>query len=99
MTAPGGRAVAATATRLSLVAAVSIFVALLATEAQPTAKVPRIGVLLAGSPGANTLQVVEAFRQGLQGLGYVEGRTRLSEITRHHSEFICSISMLRSFVS
>ena len=79
MTARAGRAVAATASRLSLVAAVSILVALLATEAQPTAKVPRIGVLLAGSAGADTLQVVEAFRQGLRGLGYVEGRDIIIE--------------------
>ena len=46
----------------------------LASEAQSPAKVPRIGVLLAGSPGANTQYVVEALGQGLRGLGYVEGR-------------------------
>jgi putative ABC transport system substrate-binding protein len=56
------------------VVAVSILAAPLATEAQPAAKVPRIGVLLAGSRGDNTLEIVEAFQQGLRGLGYVEGR-------------------------
>ncbi len=46
----------------------------LAAEAQHAGKVPRIGVLLAGSRGDNTVQVVEPFRQALRGLGYVEGR-------------------------
>jgi ABC-type sugar transport system substrate-binding protein len=44
----------------------------LAGDAQQAAKVPRIGFLtgnLAASP-----HVVEAFRQGLRDLGYVEGR-------------------------
>ena len=44
----------------------------LAAGAQPAAKVPRIGFLtgnLAASP-----HVVEAFRQGLRDLGYIEGR-------------------------
>jgi hypothetical protein len=44
----------------------------LAAEAQPADKVSRIGFLtgnLAASP-----HVVEAFRQGLRDLGYVEGR-------------------------
>jgi len=45
----------------------------LAAEAQQSAKVYRIGVLLGGSP-TNVLQVQEAFRQGLRDLGYVEGR-------------------------
>jgi putative ABC transport system substrate-binding protein len=42
-------------------------------EAQPAGKIPRIGVLLAASPG-DTVQVREAFQLGLRGLGYVEGR-------------------------
>ena len=46
----------------------------LGASAQQAAKVPRIGVLFAGSGGDNTRQVVEAFLQGLQGLGYIEGR-------------------------
>jgi putative ABC transport system substrate-binding protein len=66
-----------------LVLAIALAVGLLATpltaETQPAAKVPRIGVLLAGSRGDNTLQVVEAFRQGLRGLGYVEGRNMIIE--------------------
>jgi putative ABC transport system substrate-binding protein len=55
-----------------LVGSLGLLAAPLATEAQPAAKVPRIGVLLGGSPGDSRLP--EAFRQGLRGLGYVEGR-------------------------
>ncbi len=51
----------------------SFLAAPLAADAQPSAKVARIGFLAmtagAGSPMA------EAFRQGLQDLGYVEGKT------------------------
>jgi len=39
-------------------------------EAQPK-KVPRIGLLRAGSPPDS---YVEAFRQGLRELGYIEGQ-------------------------
>src|SRR6185436_20124762 len=49
----------------------------LAGDAQQAAKVPRIGFLtgnLAASP-----HVVEAFRQGLRDLGYVEGRNVVIE--------------------
>src|SRR2546425_11797294 len=55
-----------------------IVVAPLAAEAQPAAKVARIGWLsvnnLAGNP-----QGCEAFRQGLRDLGYVEGRNVVIE--------------------
>ena len=43
----------------------------LAVEAQPARKVPHIGVLQAGAPPE---PLVEAFREGLRDLGYVEGR-------------------------
>ncbi len=42
-------------------------------EAQPASKVPRIGFLGSGSP-ASGARVIEAFRQGLRELGYVEGQ-------------------------
>src|SRR3989441_3673540 len=55
-----------------------IVVAPLAAEAQPAAKVARIGWLsvnnLAGNP-----QGCEAFRQGLRDLGYIEGRNVVIE--------------------
>jgi len=44
----------------------------LAAEAQKAGKVPRIGVLSPDSPGPSPL--LEAFRQGLRNLGYVEGQ-------------------------
>src|SRR6476646_2634076 len=43
-----------------------------AEEQQPT-KVPRIGFLIGSSPSANAARI-EAFRQGLRELGYVEGK-------------------------
>ena len=50
----------------------------LAADAQPPEKVRRIGVLLAASPlWAHPL--VEAFRQGLRDLGYVEGQNLVIE--------------------
>ena len=45
----------------------------LAADAQPTGKVYRIGYLAAGSAIASQLPV-EAFREGLRGLGLVEGQ-------------------------
>jgi putative tryptophan/tyrosine transport system substrate-binding protein len=44
--------------------------ATLAADAQPPGRVPRVGVLTFGGPGTPG---VEAFRQGLRELGYVEG--------------------------
>jgi putative ABC transport system substrate-binding protein len=52
----------------------------LAAEAQPVAKIPRIGVLSAGfPPGSADPAAFEAFRQGLRDLGYVEGQTIVVE--------------------
>ena len=47
----------------------------LTAGAQQAARLPRIGVLLLGKAGTGT----EALRQGLQELGYVEGRTAVIE--------------------
>jgi len=44
----------------------------LAAEAQPAAKVPRIGVLGSGSR-ADLSPRLDPFRQGLRELGWVEG--------------------------
>jgi len=49
----------------------------LATHAQPAGKMPRIGIL---APGPPPRPGVEAFRQGLRALGYVEGQTIALEI-------------------
>src|SRR6266436_10180608 len=60
--------------RRSFLTTTSAFVltAPLAAEAQPAAKVPRIGYLT-GNLAANP-HTREAFLQGLRDLGYVEGR-------------------------
>jgi hypothetical protein len=49
-------------------------------RAQQPAKVPRIGYLAPGSSSAGLLARDEAFRQGLQELGYVEEGTSSSNI-------------------
>ena len=44
-------------------------------EAEQSKKVPRIGYLISGSPSSTReIGEVEAFRQGLRELGYVEGQ-------------------------
>ncbi|HTI56488.1 MAG TPA: ABC transporter substrate-binding protein [Verrucomicrobiae bacterium] len=46
----------------------------LAAEAQPATKVPRVGFVEAGSRSANQ-HFLDAFRQGLRDLKYIEGQT------------------------
>jgi len=48
------------------------------THAQPSTKIPRIGVLYTGTSGT-AAQVSEAFNQGLRELGYVEGKNIVVE--------------------
>ncbi|MFI5027118.1 MAG: ABC transporter substrate-binding protein [Solirubrobacterales bacterium] len=62
------------ASRLVCVLALAVGLAAvpLATDAQQSGKVPRIGALVVASPG---FAPVEGFRQGLRDLGYVEGRS------------------------
>jgi putative ABC transport system substrate-binding protein len=60
---------------LRLLLALGLFGAPLATNAQPPAKVPRIGFLLFSRPDApQTQYAAEAFRQGLREHGWVEGQ-------------------------
>jgi putative ABC transport system substrate-binding protein len=56
---------------LILLLALAVLVVPLATEAQEVGKVARIGMLNGSSPPD---RFVEAFKQGLRELGYVEGR-------------------------
>lgn len=58
--------------------AVAIFAAPLPAHAQPAGKMYRIGYLTAGSAKAFK-QRMDAFRQGLAALGYVEGRNIVIE--------------------
>jgi putative ABC transport system substrate-binding protein len=46
----------------------------LAARAQQTQRVPRIGVLLPGTPSSFAVRA-EALRQGLREFGHVEGKT------------------------
>src|SRR5262245_28214264 len=62
---------------LSLVLA--ILVAALATDAQQPIKVHRIGRLSTGAPLPEFHPSLEAFRQGLRDLGYVEGQSLIIE--------------------
>ena len=60
-----------------LVAVVLLALGVIA-EAQQPAKIPRIGFLFRGSLSANPVRI-EAFRQGLRELGYVEGKNIIIE--------------------
>jgi putative ABC transport system substrate-binding protein len=59
---------------LAVVLALGLVLAPLAAEAQQAEKTPRIGILVGGSASSDSGRI-EAFRQGLRELGYVEGKT------------------------
>ena len=61
------------AVALIVTLAFGVLAAPLAIDAQPPAKVHRIGYLGSGG-GPTSVHLVEAFRQGLRELGYVEGK-------------------------
>jgi putative tryptophan/tyrosine transport system substrate-binding protein len=48
-------------------------------EAKPQAKIPRIGYVSGGGNTSNPGPYVEALRQGLRDLGYVEGKNFVIE--------------------
>src|SRR6266545_6687918 len=58
---------------IGLIVSFALCLARLAADAQPPQKVPRIGYL-APEPGS-PFGGIDAFRQGLRELGYVEGQT------------------------
>jgi hypothetical protein len=60
--------------RFLLTALAGAFAAPHAAGAQRAGRVPRLGVLVVGSP-ETTSSEIEAFRQGLRDLGYVEGQS------------------------
>jgi putative ABC transport system substrate-binding protein len=49
------------------------------SEAQQPGKIPRVGYVAAGGDPNNPGSLVEAFRQGLRELGYIEGKNILVE--------------------
>src|SRR5262245_5512526 len=60
---------------------VALLAAPLAGEAQPPAGgVPRIGILIPTAPPPARQPWLDAFREGLRELGYVEGQTVLREV-------------------
>jgi putative tryptophan/tyrosine transport system substrate-binding protein len=66
-----------------LISVGALLAAPLAAEAQQTARMPRIGILLSGGAGTSAANLsAEVLRQGLQELGYVEGRTAVIEWRR-----------------
>ena len=66
--------------RLRAAAAVLLLAASLALQAQPSARVARIGLLIAGSLESPETEVsLDAVRQGLREHGYVEGQNILIE--------------------
>ena len=60
-------------TIVTLLVVMSIFVESALSEAQQPTKVPRIGYLTGATPDGQSHRI-EAFRQGLRELGYVEGK-------------------------
>jgi putative ABC transport system substrate-binding protein len=63
---------------LAVVLILSLSLAPLAVEGQQGGKIPRVGILWAYSPSVVSI-LGDAFRQGLRGLGYVEGQNILLE--------------------
>jgi ABC-type uncharacterized transport system substrate-binding protein len=64
---------------LAVVLAVSLGLAPLAAEGQQAPKIPKIGLLTLATPAA-AAPLVEAFRQELRELGYVEGKTFVLQV-------------------
>src|SRR5262249_32694183 len=56
-----------------------LFALCASAEAQQPKKVPRIGLLLGSSPSSANAARIEAFRQGLRDLGYIEGQNLIIE--------------------
>jgi len=63
---------------LSIVLVAVLLAVAVVAEAQQAKKVPRIGFLGAAYPSTNAARI-EAFRQGLRALGYVEGKNIIIE--------------------
>jgi putative tryptophan/tyrosine transport system substrate-binding protein len=67
---------------LLLTLTLAILAAPLAADAQPVGKVYRIGLLTSGPASPASMLSLEAFRQGLRDLGYVEGQNIVLEQRR-----------------
>jgi putative tryptophan/tyrosine transport system substrate-binding protein len=71
--------------RLSVV--VLLVVAMSLATAAQVGKVPRIGVLLPGSPEPEYERRLDAFRQGLRELGYIDQQNILLEYRWAHARY------------
>src|SRR5882724_10783619 len=63
---------------LSILFVTALLAVAVIADAQQAKKVPRIGFLGAAYPSTNAARI-EAFRQGLRALGYVEGKNIIIE--------------------
>jgi ABC-type uncharacterized transport system substrate-binding protein len=72
--------------RLTSIVVLLVFAVSLAAEAQ-VGKVPRIGVLLPGSPDPDYERRLDAFRQGLRELGYIDTQNILLEYRWAHAQY------------
>ena len=75
-----------TSTRRTSIVVLLVFVVSLATAAQ-VGKVPRIGVLLPGSPEPEYERRLDAFRHGLRELGYIDQQNILLEYRWAHAQY------------
>jgi putative ABC transport system substrate-binding protein len=73
-------------TIINLALPAMLFALCLSAEAQQPKKVPRIGYLTASSLSAQSARI-EAFRQGLRELGYVEGKNIVIEYRHAEGKF------------
>ena len=64
-------------TRILMYALPAIILVIFHIAEAQQAKIPRIGILSARSPGP--LEIFDAFHQGLHNLGYVEGKNIIIE--------------------
>ena len=62
----------------SILVAMMLLAFAVIAEAQQPKKVPLVGFLVPGSPSSYSARI-EAFRQGLRELGYVEGQNIIIE--------------------
>lgn len=85
------------ATSLIILLVCGLLTAPLLSIAQQPATVPRIGMLLSGS-ASSTAPHVEAFRQGLRELGYVESRNVVVEYRRAEGQYDCLAELAADFV-
>jgi len=76
----------ATVTGFATILVLALLATWSAVEAQPSGRIPRVGVLLTGSESGYSTYV-EAFRQGLREHGYVEGRNIVIEYRYGDGDF------------